>query len=90
MNNLSFVKADLSSMVAAKSLASTLPAADLLLLTTGIVPMKTRDVTKEGIEARAHAGIPHSPLVEARVPVAASSHPCRRRRRRLRRRFTTG
>lgn len=50
--NISFVKADLSSMKAAKQCADALPAQaiDLLIFTQGIITKKTRHETEEGIE----------------------------------------
>ena len=48
---MSFVKADLSLMQEAKTLAYSLPKDfDVLALTNGIVPGKKREETKEGVE----------------------------------------
>jgi NAD(P)-dependent dehydrogenase (short-subunit alcohol dehydrogenase family) len=49
--NLSFLKADLSSMAEAARIGRELPAdLDVVVLTTGIFAAKTRQVTAEGIE----------------------------------------
>ena len=52
VKNISFQKADLSSMKEAKALADTLPAAsyDFITFTNGIVPGNTRVATAEGVE----------------------------------------
>lgn len=48
---LRFVRADLSSMVAAAEVAEALPAhAALIVVTTGIMAASTREVTAEGLE----------------------------------------
>lgn len=48
---LRFVRADLSSMAAATAVGAELPAnADLIVLTTGIIAARTREVTAEGLE----------------------------------------
>jgi NAD(P)-dependent dehydrogenase (short-subunit alcohol dehydrogenase family) len=50
--NVSFVRADLSSMKEARRVARELPAErfDLVLFTTGILAAPTRETTREGIE----------------------------------------
>jgi len=49
--NVTFVQADFSSMAVANSVGSTLPPADVTVLSHGIIADKTRQVTAEGLEA---------------------------------------
>ena len=48
--NVSFVKGDLSSMVAARALGKELATADVIAFTNGTTPTNKREVTSEGIE----------------------------------------
>lgn len=48
--NLTFVKKDLSLMSEAADLGRSLPPADVVVLTTGILPPKERQATPEGFE----------------------------------------
>ncbi|KAG5189651.1 hypothetical protein JKP88DRAFT_197408 [Tribonema minus] len=50
VTNITFVQKDLSDMRAADALGRELPPADYTVLTTGIVPGKTRETTPDGIE----------------------------------------
>jgi hypothetical protein len=47
---IKFVQADLSLMTEAKKIGETIPPADIVVLTTGIIAAKTRQETSEGIE----------------------------------------
>lgn len=48
--NLTFIQKDLSLMTHAAELGRSLPPADVVVLTQGILPPKTREATPEGLE----------------------------------------